>query len=334
MLAEPAAQVLFGQAGQVADCGYPQFGQIARHHRAYAPQHAHREWFQKALLLAWRHDREPARLVVVGRDLGDQLVGGHAQGGGKANLFPDPALKLVGQLDGIFPVGYLLGDVQVGLVDAHLLEQGCGLAQDGHDPPRIVAIDGKAGGQDDGLGAEDQRARHGHGRSDAVLPCRVGRRRDHTAPLRVPADEHRLARQFWILQDLDAGIKGVEVQMDDGPRCSGHTGSFQMAFSNALIMPWFRYPGKEGSCCLAYSSRWHWQVGGKPGILPRAVRLSLDREFRFLLLRRAKLPRWAFSLHSASRTRRSRKSEFYRTRLCYNPGISPVVSCQGGRNLV
>ena len=212
---------------------------------------------------------------MVGGDLGDEFVGGYAQGSGEAYFLANLALKLAGQFDGGFPRGHQLGDVQVGLVDTHLFDEGGGPAQDLHDAPGIVAVEGKAGRQDHSLGAEDQGAGHGHGRSHAKGAGRVRRRSDDAAPLGMSADEHRLASQLWIFKDLDAGMERIGIQMDDSPCWFGHVQSFRMVLNlcahYAMVRTTWqgKYAGLFGKrrCCPSACGQLSRQE--KPGIIFR-----------------------------------------------------------------
>ncbi len=73
------------------------------------------------------------------------------------------------------------------------------------------------GREHDGIRAEGQRTGHGHGRVDAKSAGFVGSGGNDAPVLRPAADEQRFARQVRILQHLDGGEEGIQIQMDDGP---------------------------------------------------------------------------------------------------------------------
>jgi hypothetical protein len=154
-------------------------------------------------------------------------------------------LDLARHLDGILPDDGLVGQVEVGLVDADLLYQGRGHPQDGHDTPRILAVEGVARRDDDRLGTEGQRAGHGHGRSDAERSGRIGCGGDHATLARPAADKHGLAGEGRVFEHLDGGIEGVKIEMDDGSRSIGHS---------SAIMPRLPGAGKQSM----WARFWGW----------------------------------------------------------------------------
>src|SRR5215467_13219981 len=70
----------------------------------------------------------------------------------------------------------------------------------------------------------------------------VGGGGDHTTPIGRPAHDDRLATIFGVVTLLDAGIEGVQVEMEDGSCCLVHAAGCSSAqlshlFSCASIVP-------------------------------------------------------------------------------------------------
>ena len=105
--------------------------------------------------------------------------------------------------------------VQEGLIDAHLLQGGGDLGQDGHDLGGDLGVEAVAHGEDHGLGAAAGGLGHGHRRGDAEGSGLVGGGRDD-APAVAAADDDRAAGQLGVLEELDRGEEGVHVDVDDG----------------------------------------------------------------------------------------------------------------------
>ena len=119
---------------------------------------------------------------MIGRYFGDQLVGRPAKRRGEVDLVPNAALETACNLDPSFPRRDLLRQIKVRFVNAYLLYQGRGLAQNRHYLAGIVAIERVSRREYDRLWTQVQGARHWHRRVDAVLSSRIGSRRDD-APL-------------------------------------------------------------------------------------------------------------------------------------------------------
>ncbi len=116
--------------------------------------------------------------------------------------------------------------VKVGLVDARLLHHRGEMVQDGHDPPRDLAIlpvraphEHRGGpapapggfGQLPGLG-------NGHGRMDAVDPGRViggGHHPPALAARGVGPHHQRPPLEFRVVPFFNGREKGVHIQMAD-----------------------------------------------------------------------------------------------------------------------
>ena len=160
-----------------------------------------------------RDDAQAVGLVLVRGQLGEELVVGDAGRGGEAGLGADPGADLLGDPGGDADPLQILGDVEIGLVEAERLDQRRVIGEDRADLVRDRAIGVEARLDEDELGAAALGGDRGHGRADAVFARLVARRRDHAAHL--AADRDRLAPQLRIVALLDRRIEGVHVDMDD-----------------------------------------------------------------------------------------------------------------------
>ena len=107
----------------------------------------------------------------------------------------------------------ILGDVEIGLVEAQRLDQRRIVGEDRADLLRDGAIDLEARLDEDQVGAAPLGGDRGHGRAHAEVARLVARRRDDAAM--AAADRERLAAQSRIVALLHGRIEGVHVDMDD-----------------------------------------------------------------------------------------------------------------------
>ena len=177
---------------------------------ADAGQRPHGQRRQERGLAARGHDRDPARLAGVRADLGHHLAGRDPE---RAR---EPQALAHGQLDqGGLLAGVALGQHQVALVDAHLLDHR-GQARDQRPhPPRPVPVGAVVGRQEHHLGTAAAGLGAAHGRADAVLARLVAGRRHHPAPGRIAAHDHRPPAQLGVPVQLDRRKEGIEVEMRD-----------------------------------------------------------------------------------------------------------------------
>ena len=156
----------------------------------------------------------PVRLAVVGRELRHELRRSDADGARHADLALDVGPDLRGDL-GRGPEQHRgARDVQERLVERDRLhERGVG-AQDLAEPVGVGAVRLEIGREEDDVRAQAPGPDGRHGRTHAVLPGFVGRRRDHAARAR-PADHDRLPGERRILQDLDRRVERVDVDVQD-----------------------------------------------------------------------------------------------------------------------
>ena len=129
------------------------------------------------------HDGDAVGLVELAGHLGDQLVGGHADRAGQARGVKNAFLDQPGQHAPAFALaaGHV-GEVDVDLVHAAVLHDGCDVGDDAFEGARKVSVTVKIHRQQDGLRAELGGFHQPHGRADAKLPGRIGGGGDHAAP--------------------------------------------------------------------------------------------------------------------------------------------------------
>ena len=101
------------------------------------------------------------------------------------------------------------------------LDEGGGLAEDGHDLVADLAVAGEAGRDDLGLGAEADGASHRHGRAAAEGAGLVGGGGDDAAAFGGAADEDGSTAQLGAVVLLDGGVEGVHVGVDNVPQGGG-----------------------------------------------------------------------------------------------------------------
>ena len=139
-----------------------------------------------------RHDRDPARLAPVGRDLRDDLRRRDAERAGQARRRPHRGLDGLGDRARAREVGREPGEVEVALVEPGALDPRHDLAHGRPDRLRVVAVQRVPGPEEDRLRAAPERLGAAHRRVDAEAPRDVVRGRDDAAAARVAADDERL----------------------------------------------------------------------------------------------------------------------------------------------
>src|SRR5919106_662852 len=108
---------------------------------------------------------EAVRLVGIGRNLGDELVGADADGAAEAGALGDGSVGAAGGGAGALE----LAEVEVGLVEADDLDPLDVVMEHGHDLARARAVVVEVGRDEDGLGAEPARPLGRGGGEDAEL---------------------------------------------------------------------------------------------------------------------------------------------------------------------
>ena len=114
-------------------------------------------------------------------------------------------------------------EVEVALVDPHLLDPRHDLADRAPDRLRVLPVERVARPDEHDVGAASERLGRAHRRADAEAPGDVVRGRDDAATLRVAADDERLRRAARVLELLDGGEERVEVEMGEDRHAANAT---------------------------------------------------------------------------------------------------------------
>jgi hypothetical protein len=162
-------------------------------------------------------DREAARLVEIGGDLGEELVVAEPDRDGDADLALDAAGQLHHRMRRRAAVQQLgAGQVEKGLVDREWLNQRRRLAHERPHRAADGAILRHVGADDDGIRTGLERLEHRHRGAHAVEPRDVAAGEDDAAL--ATADDYRLVGERRVVAFLDAGVKGVAIEMRDRER--------------------------------------------------------------------------------------------------------------------
>ena len=106
-------------------------------------------------------------------------------------------------------------EVEVALVDAHLLHSGDDLADRAPDRLGVLPVQRVTRSHDDDIGAASKRLRGAHCRMDSEAPGDVVRRRDDATALRIAADHEGPSAKRGLFELLDGGKERVEVEMGE-----------------------------------------------------------------------------------------------------------------------
>ena len=160
-----------------------------------------------------RDDAKTIGLAVVGGELGDEFAIGNAGRGGEAGLIADaPADVLGDRARGAEPAP-VLGDVEIGFVEAERLDEVGVVEKDRADLLRYRAVDVEPRLDENQVRAAAPGRDRRHGRTDAVFAGLIACRHDDAA---VPAaDRHGPALERGIVALLHGRVEGVHVDMDD-----------------------------------------------------------------------------------------------------------------------
>src|SRR5207247_1921862 len=116
--------------------------------------------------------------------------------------------------------------IEVALLDPGGLEVVGEPPQEFHDLAAHTAIELEVRGDEDGVGAQPNRLDTRHRRPHAEFPRFVARGEDDASRMlaRIGPDDDRLPFELRILADLQRGVEGVHVHMeqDSGHRSRGH----------------------------------------------------------------------------------------------------------------
>ena len=165
-------------------------------------------------------DEQPVRLVLIGGKLGEEFVVGNAGGGRQPGLGADVGADHLGDIGRERDVAVVLGDVEIGLVEAQRFDQRGVAGEDIADLARDRAVGVEARLDEDKFGAAAARGHGRHGRAHAEFPRLVAGGGDDAA-FAGAADGDRLAAQVRIVALLDGRIERIHVDMDDLARRTG-----------------------------------------------------------------------------------------------------------------
>jgi len=226
--------------------------------RADAVDPAYRQWPDALPQVVAAEDRQSVRLVEVGGDLRQQLVGRDADRTRQPGRLAHRVLDALRERAGL--VGQR-AQVEVDLVDAAVFALGCDARDGGLEESRVMAIGGEIDRQQDRVRRQAGRLHDAHRRRDAQRACFVGGGGDDAAAdvvaqacelpaairqqqrlLRTAAADHqRLATQFRVAQQIDRGVEGVHVEVRDAARRRAQgflrVALFQAQCRLALIRP-------------------------------------------------------------------------------------------------
>ena len=148
------AQEMKVARGQISAADDPQRGHFLRAARANPVETPHRHRCDKRCTLIWPDQAEPVWLVLIARQLGDELVVGHPGTGSQAGFGLDPGADQFGNSGrGTDPL-QVFGDVEIGLIKAQRLDVGGVVQKDFADLARYRAVDRKAWRAENQLRAE------------------------------------------------------------------------------------------------------------------------------------------------------------------------------------
>jgi hypothetical protein len=180
-----------------------------------AREDPHRQRREESSLRARGDDRDASGLPPVGGDLADDLGGPDAERAGQARAAAHGRLDGGGDRASPGEVVRDRAEVEVALVDPRPLDAGNDLADRVPDDPRVLAVERVPRSEEHGVRAAAKRLGRAHCRVDPERPRRVVRGRYHSAPMRISTDDQRLVAKRRILELLDRGEEGVEVEMGE-----------------------------------------------------------------------------------------------------------------------
>ncbi len=150
--------------------------------RPHTGERTHRERSEEACLLARWDDRDPARLATVGGDLADDLRRRDAERAGERRRSTDGRLYRLGDCTRTRERGHDRAEVEVALVDPHLLDPWHDLTDRVPHRLRVLPVERVTWPHEDDVGAASQGLCRAHRRADAELAGRRSwpsrRRRD------------------------------------------------------------------------------------------------------------------------------------------------------------
>ena len=215
ILAEQVAQMLFTHMFQISSVLDTQLSEFCCRHLAHPEELLDGQDFEESRCLFREDDGQPIGLVRIGGDLGQKLAVRDPGRGSKVRLVPDLSLDFLRESGGFLQGVNGVSHVEVGFVQAKRFDEWRPLAENRHDLVRDGTVHVEASGQEDRCGAEALRCAAGHGRMHAVSTGLVGGGGYNATPVRRPTHDDGLASIFGVVPLLDAGVEGVQVDVQN-----------------------------------------------------------------------------------------------------------------------
>ncbi len=153
-------------------------------------------------------------LGVGGGELGHELGRRDSDRAGDPLLVGHPGAQPLADQHRVSQSAPGTADVEKGFVEGQRFDQRGDHCEQGHDRLGDLDVGVHVAGHDDRLGAQPSRPGHGHRAAYAVATGLVGCRGDYT-PVTGSADDDRKTGEFGTAPHLDAGEKGVHVDVQD-----------------------------------------------------------------------------------------------------------------------
>ena len=169
---------------------------------------------QKARLGPRHHHGDASRLLGLGGNLCHGLAYPEADRAGDAEP-RDAALDAPADVDGALAREAAGRDVKERLVDGDLLHARRLVCEYVHDLRAQLPVAVEVSMGPDGVRAQALSLGGGHGGSDPIAPCLVGRRRDDAPAVGVAAHDYGLAAPLGVVELLDAREERVKVEQAD-----------------------------------------------------------------------------------------------------------------------
>ena len=192
----------------------PQPGHFLRPLRAHAVEPADRQFGDEGRALSGPDHAESVGFVLIAGDLGEEFVVAHPSACGEPGLGADFLADQLGDARRAADAELVLGHVEIGFVEAQRFDQVGMVAEDRADLLADLAIDVEAALAEDQVGTQPLGGDRGHGAAHAEPARFVTGGSDHAAPAGSPHG-NGFPAQLGIVALLDAGEKGIHVDMDD-----------------------------------------------------------------------------------------------------------------------
>ena len=206
----------------------------------------HAERREKFRFGARRNPHQAARLGLIGSDFGDQASAREARGAGQARFLADRANQRVGRGERRAVQALGSGEIEIGFVDRGHLHHRRKLRQDRGDAVAPFGVEIVAAFEKNGVRAEPPGGAQRHGGMDAVAARFIAGRRNHAAPVGLPADDHGLAAQLGPLEQLHGNKERVHVHVQDGRDAARAARAFRVWRESGRVSAWRSSSRKPG----------------------------------------------------------------------------------------